>query len=162
MSPARPLTVLLASALLTVLAAGCGGKPSLSGTVTYDGQPVDGGSSTLYPAAGKDAAAGGRIQGGQYTVVGGEKLTPGTYKVHISWLKATGKKIKDPSDPGVEIAETKEVIPAEYNEASKLTTEITSGSTTANFDLKAGGAPPAPGPVGAPKPGAKKKSSSDT
>ena len=48
----------LAAALM--LAAGCGGTPttgSITGTVTYDGKPLDGGIISFVPATGNTVAA---------------------------------------------------------------------------------------------------------
>lgn len=127
-----------AFALPIVLLAGCGGGASrIEGTVTLDSQPVDGGTITFVSASGSENA-GGKIQGGKYSIE--SKLTPGTYKVEINWFKSTGKTIPNKSDPGTNQDETKQVIATEYNKQSKLTAEIKSGSNTANFELKSGGA----------------------
>jgi hypothetical protein len=131
-----------ATTLLLVLLAGCGsGNTTLEGTVTFGGQPVDGGAIVLVASGGKDVATGARIVDGKYLVTAkADKLPPGTYKVQINWLKGTGKKVKSESDPDVTVEETQEVIPLEYNVQSKLSAEIKTGSNTANFELKAGGA----------------------
>jgi hypothetical protein len=126
-----------AFALPVVLLAGCGGTSRIEGTVTLDGQPVDGGTiSFINPGGGENA--GGKIQGGKYSIE--SKLTPGTYKVEINWLKSTGKTVPNKSDVGTTQDETKQVIAMEYNKQSKLTAEIKSGSNTVNFELKSGGA----------------------
>ncbi|HYH63772.1 MAG TPA: hypothetical protein VD866_03645 [Urbifossiella sp.] len=134
------LTLATTSCLL-VLVAGCGGgKTTLEGEVTFGGQPVDGGAIILIPKEAKDSASGARIINGKYTITSkADRLPPGTYKVQINWLKPTGKKVKSESDSDQMIDETQEVIPMEYNTQTKLTVEITSGSNTKNFELKAGG-----------------------
>jgi len=78
---------LLAIAGLVTLAAGCGGGSSavVSGTVTYDGQPVENGTITLLPEDGKGPSAGGQINGGRYRVEG---VTPGRKIVRILGVKA--------------------------------------------------------------------------
>src|SRR4051812_18552277 len=85
------------------LTAGCGcaggaGGGEVSGTVTYDGKPVEQGAIAFYPANGP--AAGGAITNGQYTVA---KVAVGTAKVRISGVKITGQKkmYDDPNAPVV-------------------------------------------------------------
>jgi hypothetical protein len=151
--------------LFVVLLAGCGGSTAnVEGTVTFDGQPVDGGAISLVPSGSKEPVASARIVGGKYSIVANKKLTPGAYAVQITWMKSTGKKVKNENDPGTEIEETKQVIPAEYNVNSKLTTEVKSGSNTANFELKAGGAvaPEGTGPAAVPKKGGGGKAPGDS
>jgi len=131
-----------------VFLAGCGGSGQIEGTVTLDGQPVDGGTISFI-GTGSQGNAGGQIQGGKYSVE--SKLAPGTYKVEIDWMKKTGKTIPNKSDAGTTQDETKQVIPVEYNRQSKLTAEIKSGSNTINFELKSGGAVDTRAP-GAPPP----------
>ena len=106
--------------------------------------------STSGPTGGGNA--GGPIQGGKYSVR--SNLTPGTYKVEINWLKSTGKTIPNKSDSGTTQDETKQMISMEYNKTTKLTAEIKSGSNTANFELKSGGAIDNT-PIGAPPPKSK-------
>jgi hypothetical protein len=65
----------LVPALVLGLLAGCGdGSATVSGTVTYDGQPVKEGYVTFSPADGKGPSAGGPIANGRYTA---EKVPPG-------------------------------------------------------------------------------------
>lgn len=123
----------------SLLLAGCGsGGTQLEGTVTFDGQPVDGGTITFMSEGGQGTNAGGPIQGGKYAIE--SKLPPGKFKVEINWFKSTGKTLANKSDPGTKMDETKQVIPMEYNKQSKLTAEVKSGSNTFNFELKSGGA----------------------
>lgn len=55
-------------ALSVPLAAGCGGKGKVSGTVTLDGQPLPAGTITFVPSTGPGAA--GKIEDGNYSVTG--------------------------------------------------------------------------------------------
>jgi hypothetical protein len=121
-----------------VFLAGCGGSSRIEGTVTFDGQPVDGGGIVFIGSGTQGEKASGRIEGGKYSLEA--KLPSGSYKVEIRWLKPTGKSIPNKSDAGTSTEETKEVIPMEYNSQSKLTADIKSGQNTFNFDLKSGGA----------------------
>lgn len=140
MRPFRFCLALSLSAVVMIVVTGCGSKYRLEGTVTFDGQPVDGGGITLTPSGGKEAVASGKIVGGKYGVIATtDQLPAGKYTVQIVWRKSSGKKVKSPTDPGIEVDEVVQVIPDEYNVASKLTTEVTGGSSTANFELKSGG-----------------------
>jgi len=132
--------------LAAVIVSGCGSGAGVSGTVNYDNQPVDNGGIAFYPEGTKEPAASGRITNGRYEIKRTDKLVSGKYTVKITWMKGTGKKLKSENDPGTELEETAQVIPAEYNVASKLSVEMSSGSNTHNFDLKAGATPPATTP----------------
>jgi hypothetical protein len=131
--------------------AGCGGNV-LEGSVTLDGQPLAEGTISLIPKGG-GASFGAEIKNGKYSLTGlqQKKILPGTYRVEINSFKKTGKTIPNKSDAGTSIEETVQLIPTRYNSKSELTTEITSGSNTGNFELKSGGET-APTGQGSPKP----------
>ena len=86
-------------AVLVLLSAiplwsGCGpgnklGREAVSGTVTFNGNPLPEGSIMFEPISGRGAMGGGRIENGSYqlSVQGG--LPPGEYRVRIS-AAATG------------------------------------------------------------------------
>ena len=84
-----------------LLAAGCGGpdQAALKGKVTLDGAPVENGSITFYSTGPDGGKAAAPIQNGEYAVPTDRALKPGTYKVEVSWLKPTGKKVPS-ADPG--------------------------------------------------------------
>jgi len=130
-----------AALFLCLFLTGCG-SPGVSGTVTLDGQPVDGGTIALFPTGGGGAGAPtgvpGEIKGGKYTL-SAENLKPGEYRVEIYWYQKTGKQVENKNDPGTKVDETKQVIPDEYNRSTTLKVEVKSGSTTADFALKSGG-----------------------
>ncbi len=69
--------------VLVALGTGCGGGKgvSVSGTVTYNGQPVEKGYINLFPEDGKSPATGGEISGGRFTV---SNVTAGKNKVVVS------------------------------------------------------------------------------
>jgi len=122
--------------LAACLLGGCNQGPAreanpryvVTGTVTQDGQPIEEGEIIFESA--EDATAGippaiGKIENGKYEV----KAAPGTKKVSISAKVANG-----PADvTGVQ--PTKETIPAKYNTKTTLTTEVSEGENTADFDL---------------------------
>jgi hypothetical protein len=117
------------------VATGCGGgggTGDVSGTVTYDGKPVEQGSISFVPADGKGPSAGGAIKDGKYEA---SKVPAGTAKVIINGAKVTGKKkmYDDPAAPYVQTAS--ELLPAKYNEATELRYDVRSGAQTKDFDL---------------------------
>lgn len=126
-------TVALASSLL----AGCGGgTASVEGTASFNGEPIADGSINFVSDQGK-AQAGGTIKDGKYTVGADRGLTAGKYKVEVYWNKKTGKTVIDTADTGQAKAETKQVIPEQFNKATTLTADLKGGSNSGiNFDLK--------------------------
>ncbi|MDB5309445.1 MAG: hypothetical protein JWO38_3647 [Gemmataceae bacterium] len=116
------------------LVAGCGGAGTgeVSGTITYDGKPVEAGAIVFTPADGNGPTAGGEIKGGKYTA---PKVPVGPAKVSISGARITGtKKMYD--DPKSAVVQTsEELLPAKYNKASELRYDVTSGPQTKDFDL---------------------------
>jgi hypothetical protein len=131
----RPLVVLVALALAGL--AGCSGQQKVTGNVTLDGAPVDGGVISFVPKdeSGGATPKGGPITGGKYAV----PLGAGSYRVEISWPKKTGRKVGTPGDPEVQMDETVEAVPSNYNSASTLSADVKPGATTFNFDLKSQG-----------------------
>lgn len=129
------LQVVVIGAALSVL--GCGsGTPSVSGTVTLDGKPIEGATVTFTPDS-KDGSGIGASYGktdaqGRYSLrtVSGDKsgAVVGKHKVTIS------KASSDPNNPE---GAAKEWIPSRYNSKSELTFDVSSsGSDKADFELK--------------------------
>jgi hypothetical protein len=116
--------------LAVALIAGCGNDQSaeVSGTVTYDGKPIEDGAITFIPDNGP--TAGGMIKDGKYTT----KVVVGSSKVKISSSKVVGSKalygMGSPERPV-----TAEALPAKYNSASELRYDVKTGSQTKDFDL---------------------------
>jgi hypothetical protein len=127
---------LLSFALLVPVLTGCGGS-AVTGKVTLDGRPVDGGS-IIFISSGtlEKTQIGGEIVRGTYTLTGGRIPGPGTQRVEISWLKKTGNKVPMGDDPGNFRNETVQVIPLRYNTQSELTADLKgTGKNTFNFAL---------------------------
>src|SRR5437868_14156809 len=77
----------LATALL--LASGCdsgSANGTVSGTITLDGQPVDGGLIRFIPIDGQSQPDDSPIANGAYSVT----MPPGEKRVEISWMKTFG------------------------------------------------------------------------
>ncbi len=132
----------LVSLAMVVLAfTGCGSEPAykgplripLSGKVTFDGAPMDGGT-IAFIAVGKGNPAGGSITAGTYTVSEEQGANAGPYRVEIRWLKPTGEKAKD-DDTGEMIDVVKEVVPTKFNVQSELKAEISADKKTFDFAI---------------------------
>jgi hypothetical protein len=77
----RMFTACLLVATTAALLSGCGQSlANVSGTVTYDGKPVDDGYITFTPTDGKGKDVGGPIAGGRYTV---KEMPPGRKLVKV-------------------------------------------------------------------------------
>ncbi|VTU01412.1 Uncharacterized protein OS=Planctomyces limnophilus (strain ATCC 43296 / DSM 3776 / IFAM 1008 / 290) GN=Plim_2787 PE=4 SV=1 [Gemmataceae bacterium] len=116
-------------------AAGCGGDPpsaEVSGSVTFDGKPVEEGGISFSAANGNAPGGGGVIKGGKYTAT---RVPIGATKVSITAVKVVGqrKAYDAPDSPMTPITEP--LLPAKYNTATVLTFEVKPGSQTKDFDL---------------------------
>jgi hypothetical protein len=119
--------------------AGCGGSAaSVEGTVTLDGQPVEGGPDlygtvSFFPTGGGAPAVGIIQSSGSYVVETGsrEGLAPGKYAVAVSI-----KKIHPAATPEG-LTRPERISPIKYSKPmeSGLTAEVAPGGNTFDFDL---------------------------
>jgi len=121
----------LACALATV---GCSdGGPSredVSGTVTFDGQPLESGEILFFPAGGGGTPEGGTIAGGKFEF----QATAGAKRVEITATREEGGPAADGLPNYVSF------IPPRYNSQSTLTQTVEVGSANSFvFELSAGG-----------------------
>ncbi|MBX9677372.1 MAG: hypothetical protein K2X38_01325 [Gemmataceae bacterium] len=80
----------LLGALAFFAAIGCGGPSApVTGSVTYEGNPVEEGAITFLPTDGKEASRGAMIKGGRYAA----DMVPGKWTVQISG----GRKLAAPA-----------------------------------------------------------------
>jgi hypothetical protein len=122
--------------LLSLLLCGCGaaehtGNP-VSGTVTFQGKPLDQGSIRFSPVGGQGTMSGGPIKNGEYLLPATSGLEPGKYEVRITSSDA-GHSSADEM-PGEVKEAPKERIPPEYNARTKLFAEIQSSGEN-KFDF---------------------------
>jgi hypothetical protein len=105
-----------------------------------DGEPVDEGTIALTDPENKAElrGAGGEIVKGKFSVPEETGPNAGKYRVHISWLKKTGKKYRAPdTSDEVWYDARKEAVPLKFRgPESELTAEVPSPDNTYNFDLK--------------------------
>jgi hypothetical protein len=128
------------------LAVGCGKQSQairVGGEVSFDGKPVEEGNIAFLPVQnGNVAMTGGQIVNGKYDIPASRGLRIGqTYRVEITGLRKTGRKVVNGFDPKKLPLEAKEeFIPAAYNRHSQLTlTVASSGDNKHDFQLTATG-----------------------
>jgi len=150
---------------------GCGDNSGLarrypvSGTVLYNGKPLERGNINFVPDGPEGRAAGGTIVDGRYSLTTQtprrRPLLPGKYKVKVvatasdpskvtlNLKRRGGKSLTEDQKKLIEAAypqkiaakaaaTAKSLIPANYNssETSGLSFEVKERSNTANFELK--------------------------
>lgn len=126
---------LVSIALLTL--GGCGSdgpvEYAVTGTVTFDSQPVEKGEIRFISADAGGTPYAGAIENGKFEC----KVTEGQKRVEIT---AT-REAPTPAPDG--LPDYVSYIPAEYNAQSTLTAEVKpGGDNTFTFDLKSQGAKP--------------------
>jgi hypothetical protein len=119
---------------------GCGpsnprGSLAVSGTVTFEGQPLDQGSIEFTSLPGEtEARSGALIQNGSFSIPAHQGLPPGKYRVRVYSSEAVGMT-GVPEAPGDSTKfEVTERIPAEWNTESEQEIEVTSGGRN-EFDF---------------------------
>jgi len=131
------------AAAFLVLLAGCGEsmkRADVTGKVTVDGQPLENGAISFFPADGKGPTGGGIIEDGEYLVqmplADADPGQPRRMKVTISAPKVVGMKKLYNTEQSLERPVTAESLPPRYNAKSELTIDVKPGSNEQNFDLK--------------------------
>jgi hypothetical protein len=130
--------------LFLALIPGCGGSTaSISGEVTYNGEPVGDGYITFLPADGKTPTAGSEIEHGHYAV---DNIAPGPKQVKIEAVKkvhfaqssaemAKKAAVNKVFGDGSGLIEPADVIPPNA-EGNNTNITIEPGVQTHNFQLK--------------------------
>ena len=166
--------LVLASGVLALALASCGTDDGLgrrypvSGSVTYNGQPLEKGEISFIPDQPQGLGATGIVEAGSYAMsTAGDRdgVRAGKYKVTITakedtYAKAQEafKKASGRENPGMvprqfltEAAATaKNLIPPGYGDVrtTTLVAEVPESSTTIDFKLSDADAPPVPKPAG--------------
>ena len=136
---AFPASVLVFRGLLCgccLLAIGCGGAAGpatyqVTGTVTFQGEPVAEGQIALRDPEGIRPSAGGKIEKGKFAF----RSQPGRMQVDITARRETGRF--DESNPGEKTPLLEQFIPARYNTQTELEREIQAGKNEFAFELTA-------------------------
>ena len=111
--------------LVGLTLAGCGKtgptRCEVTGSVTLDGQPVDGGEVLFLPTGGENATSDAcPIVNGAFK----GQVSPGSKRVEINATKDTGKVAPDG------LPDYQNFIPKQYNVESTLTATIKEGDGT--------------------------------
>ncbi|MFI4874653.1 MAG: hypothetical protein ACIALR_04920 [Blastopirellula sp. JB062] len=133
----------VSAAILLLSLAGCSqsdGLISVTGTVTFEGEPVEKGAISMIPVDGAGVTAGGVIAGGRYHV----RSSPGKVSVLIYGQRKTENPNASPEEieRGMNFS-TKQYVPAAYNDQSKLRITISESNRNFDFDLTQQGEIPA-------------------
>lgn len=109
--------------ILTLLAlspVGACSRPSdvveVTGTVTWNGEPMPTGMIVLLPTEVRQAPAGGKIADGKFLV----RTKPGKMRVQIEAVRATSER-----DPATGTFLGEMYVPAHYNKQTELEADIT-------------------------------------
>jgi hypothetical protein len=132
---------LLLGSLVTsfVAVGGCGSPaPTVSGTVTIDGKPMDNDYSgwiKFEPLEGTPGPGGGAtIKNGKYSI--DRDMTVGKFRVMIYATRKTGRQIASSFLP-VDFEDQREAaVDPEYNEESALEVKLGPGPNPYDFDVK--------------------------
>jgi hypothetical protein len=120
---------LVAAALGVIVLAGCGphsDRLEISGEVTLDGAPLNGGSIRFTSLSERTISTGSNVEDGEFDIPQEKGLPPGTYHVEITAPDRDSPPIMVVAIPGEPpIPVQPERIPAKYNTDSKQTFEVT-------------------------------------
>lgn len=121
---------------ISLLHAGCNQGPAvgtITGDVTFDGQPVKDGHILFTPLDGNGQTGGGPLREGKFKA---EKVPVGKMKVELHGNKVIGKRkaYDTPTSPWED--DVTELLPPKYNFKSELTLEVKRGSQDVKYDLK--------------------------
>lgn len=137
-------TVVVVSVLVCCVSLGCGGslpdepeRVTVSGAVTYDGQPVADGEVRFVPTKGTEApSSSAMISGGAYKAEFKGGVPVGIHRVEIRGYRPKAGGAAEET-PGVAAGETlkEQYLPAKYNAKSELELTVESGSAPITKDF---------------------------
>ena len=121
--PRLPMHALLAVAVAFL--AGCGnGQATVSGKITFNGEPVSRGAITLIPRDGKGQSVGAPVEGGSYLI---RDVLPGEKTVQIIAIYSLGRK---PAEDGSAVEVMGDLLPASWGSESRQTLTVTAPKTS--------------------------------
>ena len=111
----------------------------VSGSVSFDGTPVDQGAIVLMPIEDGRDKIGGRIADGQYSIPEAKGPQVGKYKVLIYWEKKTGATYTDRDSGDVYDRRAEGLPDIFHSEQTPLEVEIRRGENVHDFHLSPDG-----------------------
>ena len=129
----------LALALLGLVLGGCGEREVPRGrgfgSLSVGGTALAEGRIRFFPL-GEGIGSDSEIVAGKYEIPADRGLSAGRYRVEVSFLKATGKKVPNyDGEPGAMMDEIIETISPRYNRNSELAVDY-DPSAEAQFDFE--------------------------
>lgn len=106
-------------------------KVSVSGTVSFDGTPVEDGEIIFEPTDGRTPFAG-KITAGKFSTM----VLPGEHKVRITATRDDPSKTIPGIEPGTTVKAKKQYIPVNYNKTTELIRNVGDDGAEFTFDLK--------------------------
>lgn len=138
----RCILRLIGIASLMAIAVGCGAgkveRVAITGSVSFDGKPIEDGQIAFVPQGGGFNGVGA-IKNGKYDISSDRGPSPGPCTIRITGNRPTGRKTKPSAYSGDQTPQEvyEQFLPAKFNESSELTLEIPNESTFAHdFELK--------------------------
>jgi len=134
------LATLIVTTSFVAFVTGCGSgvdTPPLgkvSGTVTLNGEPLDGATIEFQPESGRPSIGTTDAEGNYSLLFRAD--TPGAL-VGTHTVRITSQRASSGGEGGEPLVEARpEVVPQDYNDRSTLTVEVTEGSNTHDFALE--------------------------
>jgi len=124
--------------LLAIAISGCGSGNlgTVSGTVTLDGQPLEGAELLFMPTGGGGASVGTTDGSGKYTLQHVSRKAGAFIAQHkVSITTAKEIETAEGSDEDGEMEMTPEKLPPKYNSKTNLTADVKAGSNPIDFEL---------------------------
>ncbi len=122
----------------SIVGCGEGASCSLSGQVTFEGQPIEDGNIRLNPIEGTPGKGGAaKIVNGAYEIAEGNGMLAGKHQVLISATRGTGRMVRAESLDGgpSQTEQIVQYIPARYNHATELVLDLEPGENAEDFPL---------------------------
>jgi hypothetical protein len=129
MRTARLVIALISACMLS--AVGCGQNDSLSGKVTYNGEPVESGSVSFSSVDGSGPGFGAPVTNGQYKT---DKIRLGEHRAFVRGVSEPPPMTRDQAQQGNRYAVPVDYIP-EDAKGNNETFDIKGGAQTIDFDL---------------------------
>src|SRR5262245_52027456 len=122
--------------IVVIAGAGCGRGPAVgtvTGEVTYDGQPVKDGHVTFTPVDGKGQTGGAPILDGKFKA---DQVPALKMKVELHGNKVIGKRKAYDTPESPVMDDVVELLPPKYNFNSDLVLDVKQGTQHVKYDLK--------------------------